>query len=383
MKRLIIFVLLLFLQASLLATSSKATPSCESAGVEWGPRSFLEGLNEYKFQITLNTNILSRLKGYKAYFNIDRLLYSGGYASNLALIENNPIEITLQKDGSNSPGKHWAYFMVSPKDQEKWETICEGEYQIGVVGACKMDIGQQTSFPPNTDITVGLLGKADTDYTLKWECINPGCLTTPFTNALNKRTDPNGRLTFPPVQLPYPHKSTGRFRADISQVGPSNDSCLSQDITVDLGAPAQTAAPADLQPALPSQKCPELGEKFDPNKHWNCGNAGGQKIRRCTDDPKDITNYGIVTAIGCIHTNPATLVKDILTFVVGIGGGLAFLLMVVGAFQMIASQGNPDQLNAGRERLTNAVIGLLFVIFAVLFLQIIGVDILKIPGFER
>lgn len=121
-------------------------------------------------------------------------------------------------------------------------------------------------------------------------------------------------------------------------------------------------------------------DDFDKNKHIECGSSGGQQAPGCTDS---VGNPGIATAIGCIHTNPTELVKDLLKFITGIAGGLAFLMMLLGAFQMLTSAGNPDTLNAGRERLTSAVIGLLFVIFAVLLLQIIGVDILKIPGFGR
>jgi len=92
---------------------------------------------------------------------------------------------------------------------------------------------------------------------------------------------------------------------------------------------------------------------------------------------------GIQTAIGCIHTNPVALVKDLLIFIIAISGGLAFLMMLLGAFQMLTSAGNPDTLNAGKERLTNAVIGLLFIIFSILLLQIIGADILKLPDFAQ
>lgn len=100
----------------------------------------------------------------------------------------------------------------------------------------------------------------------------------------------------------------------------------------------------------------------------------------CGDDPKD---PGFKTAIGCIHTSPVALVKDFLKFGLGIGGGLAFLIMLLGAFQMLTSAGNPETLATGKDRLTSAVIGLLFVIFSVLLLQIIGVGILDIPGFGR
>ncbi|OGE37857.1 hypothetical protein A3B45_02750 [Candidatus Daviesbacteria bacterium RIFCSPLOWO2_01_FULL_39_12] len=87
-------------------------------------------------------------------------------------------------------------------------------------------------------------------------------------------------------------------------------------------------------------------------------------------------NPGFNTAIGCIPTNPNEFVKALLEFVIGISGGLAFLLMLLGAFQMLTSAGNPETLTAGKDRFTQAIIGLLFVIFSVLLLQIIGVDIL-------
>src|SRR3989338_1008953 len=129
-------------------------------------------------------------------------------------------------------------------------------------------------------------------------------------------------------------------------------------------------------------KEPKPGSDFDPtkgigtDKYAVCAKAGGLK---CEGETKP----AIKTAIGCIHTNPADLVQDVLKFALGIGGGLAFLMMLLGAFQMLTSAGNPETLQAGKDRLTSAIIGLLFIIFAVLLLQIIGVDILGIPGFER
>lgn len=121
--------------------------------------------------------------------------------------------------------------------------------------------------------------------------------------------------------------------------------------------------------------------KNDPLKNVKCVEGGGKPIDECnTADPD---NPGIVTAFGCLHTNPMSLVKDLIKLALGISGGLAFLMMVLGAYQMLTSAGNPDTLNAGRERLTSAIIGLLFVIFSILLLQIIGADILKIPGFNR
>lgn len=97
-------------------------------------------------------------------------------------------------------------------------------------------------------------------------------------------------------------------------------------------------------------------------------------------DPSDPSK--IDTALGCIPTKPINLIQDLLTFATGIGGGVALLLMISGAFQMITSAGNAEAVKKGQEQFSSAVIGLLFIIFSVLLLQIIGVDILQIPGFS-
>jgi len=99
--------------------------------------------------------------------------------------------------------------------------------------------------------------------------------------------------------------------------------------------------------------------------------------------PCDPGSPAIATAIGCIHTQPAAFIKDFLTFIIAISGGLAFLMMILGAFEMLTSAGNPETLKGGQDKITNAVVGLLFIIFAVLLLQIIGAGILNIPGFGR
>lgn len=93
-------------------------------------------------------------------------------------------------------------------------------------------------------------------------------------------------------------------------------------------------------------------------------------------------DLGIETAIGCVPTEPTQFILAVSKLATGMGGGIALLLMIVGAFKMMTSAGNPDAVKAGSEQITSAVIGLLFIIFAVLLLQVIGVDILALPGFE-
>lgn len=87
------------------------------------------------------------------------------------------------------------------------------------------------------------------------------------------------------------------------------------------------------------------------------------------------------SAIGCIPTDTGKFISTLLRFLTAAGGGIALLLMISGAFQMITSAGNPEHVKHGQQQFTSAVIGLLFIIFSVLLLKVIGVDILNLPGF--
>ena len=63
-----------------------------------------------------------------------------------------------------------------------------------------------------------------------------------------------------------------------------------------------------------------------------------------------------------------------------IAGGIALLLMIFGAFQIITSGGNPDKVKQGKAFITSAVSGLLFMIFSLFLLRFIGVNLLQLPG---
>ena len=94
------------------------------------------------------------------------------------------------------------------------------------------------------------------------------------------------------------------------------------------------------------------------------------------DNPEDAD-----TALGCIPTEPAELVKWILKYAILMGGGIAFLLSVWGGATILLSAGNPEKINEGRDIIVSAISGLLFIVFSVFLLRLIGVDILGIPGF--
>lgn len=93
---------------------------------------------------------------------------------------------------------------------------------------------------------------------------------------------------------------------------------------------------------------------------------------------------GINTAIGCIPISDTNqFIGFVLGWAIGIGGGIAFILIVYSSFIIMTSSGNPERLKAGQELLTSAISGLIMLVFSLFILELIGVKILNIPGFTN
>lgn len=103
------------------------------------------------------------------------------------------------------------------------------------------------------------------------------------------------------------------------------------------------------------------------NSSSSSGPGGGRQILKgdCLD-----------TAIGCIPIgNEGSFFGYILGWAIGIGGGVAFLLIILATFQIMTSQGDPKRLQAGQELLYSAIMGLILLVLSVFVLRIIGVDL--------
>lgn len=123
-------------------------------------------------------------------------------------------------------------------------------------------------------------------------------------------------------------------------------------------SPTRTeVAPGPTEPEPPPLPC----ASFDAN-------------RKCTS---------VNTALGNIKTSPGGFIKDIFSLILGVSGGIALLLIIYSGYKLMAARGEPEALQAARDQLIAAIIGLVFIIFSLVILEIIGVDILRIPGFER
>ncbi|MEK7502558.1 MAG: hypothetical protein AAB609_03455 [Patescibacteria group bacterium] len=91
---------------------------------------------------------------------------------------------------------------------------------------------------------------------------------------------------------------------------------------------------------------------------------------------------GVQTDLGCIPNDPFAFVAKFYGIGLGIIGGVALLFIIYGGYIILTSQGDPNQLNTGKSYIYYAIAGLLLAIFGFVFIQVITVDILHIPGFN-
>lgn len=129
----------------------------------------------------------------------------------------------------------------------------------------------------------------------------------------------------------------------------------------------------------PAEPCSSIDKETNPTEFNKCNTCLEGK-----DDKGNILPYGpgSWSALGCIPTYPDKFIQWLLDKAINIVGGIAFLLILFGSFKVATSSGNPESLNEGKDIIFAALAGLLFIVFSVILLKIIGSDILQIPGFQ-
>lgn len=142
------------------------------------------------------------------------------------------------------------------------------------------------------------------------------------------------------------------------------------------------------------QTCSTTDTNIKPS-NWNSaleGNIFGQAVQGIIPTPTNAASSdciindtkGINTALGCISYDATSggFVSSLLTIVIGLGGGVALLLILYGVFIVTSSAGIPEKLKSGNEIITSAVAGLLFIIMAIFLMNLIGIKILALPGLQ-
>jgi hypothetical protein len=153
----------------------------------------------------------------------------------------------------------------------------------------------------------------------------------------------------------------------------------------------QVIAPAPCPPASYPERCPSpqnwccaaswqcalialtpSPEAFDPCRHLS--GSTYDSCNSCTQ------NGNAWTSLGCLPTSvPRGFGAWLLGRSIAIGGGIAFLLMIYAAFLIMTSQANPQKLQAGKELMTAAIVGLLMLVFSLFIIRFVIGTTLGLP----
>lgn len=87
------------------------------------------------------------------------------------------------------------------------------------------------------------------------------------------------------------------------------------------------------------------------------------------------------TDLGCIPNDPVGFVQKFYGIGVGFISGVSLLVIIYGAYLVLTSSGNPDQLKSGKQAIYYAIGGILMAVFGFVFVELVVRDILKVPGF--
>ena len=87
------------------------------------------------------------------------------------------------------------------------------------------------------------------------------------------------------------------------------------------------------------------------------------------------------TSIGTFRTDIVGFVTDIFSLFLSFGGFAATAIIVFAGYQLLTSRGDKERIQAARERITSAIVGLIFIVLSLFLLSLIAGGILKLPGF--
>jgi hypothetical protein len=149
-------------------------------------------------------------------------------------------------------------------------------------------------------------------------------------------------------------------------------------------SPCLVGNPSTTDFSNPSCKCVDT-TIVTPNQAITdmCAKYLSANIKEVTSCVQCAAGNGMWTGMGCLPLDLNTLIGGfILNTGIGIGGMFAFLCIIYAAFMMQSSQGNPEKLKKAQEMITSCIMGLMLIIFSVFIMRLIGVNILRIPGFS-
>ncbi len=96
-----------------------------------------------------------------------------------------------------------------------------------------------------------------------------------------------------------------------------------------------------------------------------------------------VCNVGeVATELGCVPSDPMRFAQFIYNFGLGLVGVVSFMFLLYGSYVLTVSRARPEEVNKGKDYIHYSIVGLVFAVLGILFVKIVIVQILQIPGFQ-
>jgi hypothetical protein len=167
---------------------------------------------------------------------------------------------------------------------------------------------------------------------------------------------------------------------------------ITKEVETDQAGTLQFSFKATNNPTITIFNKNDLAQPVcDPISFSTVSNYDDEDVQYSAPAPPPCENRGennerlsVATGLGVsFGTDAKGFVQSLFGLVLGLAGGIALILIIISGYKLILTRGNPEKMQGVKESLTAAIVGLLFIIFSVVILEIIGVDIFHIPQFGK
>jgi hypothetical protein len=199
------------------------------------------------------------------------------------------------------------------------------------------------------------------DYKIQFECDCDPNIDGNYTDVTNNFIIPKQNTSTPEFNPPFSINDSCHCFVELHDANNNPTFCDSCFYT-------KVGSPSQIKPH------PDHGLPFFSSISSSCQS---EFYISGNDDP---AGDGVSTVFGCIPIQVKKIIVWLLKYLIPPAGGIAFLIILIGVFTHMTSTGNPEKIAKGQQIITSAVMGLLFIIFGIFLLHLIGVQIIRIPG---
>lgn len=346
--------LVLFFTPSFSYAQTPLPSICDAA------KATVDSNNNFNTVLTINTGAIADGTALTAYiYPGDTKDLTKPTVKTSATVSNSSVAFNL---GKLSPGKHTLILDGILPGFPRGTRICQGDFEVpdgGQGGNTRTDIGTITFTPQNPTRTQ--------QVTVRVEKLPADAI---YFISFAKKDDAT-QIVMQCLQSSNKEFTTrvGPFLDGIWEVNVLKNSNQTTPITCTRGSGETVAkgqitisSPLDISPTpIPSFTPPCAPEKYD-------------KLKGCLE---------INTGLGIwLPTQPLDFIRALYSLLLSISGAIAVVLFIMAGYKYMTSQGEPEKIKEAQGEITSAIIGLLFLIFSMVILQVIGVDILRIPFFQ-